>query len=189
MQELHIITPVYRPSHMPVIYHSVEESLPGIKKVWWVVFDQTCEREGEEWRQRFMRNTNEDLLINCKVSMLSDPGGLVHRNLMLDEIESEYYLPSDDVWVYFLNDNNTLNPVITKLFEEIDEVKQSPGFLFSTRNKNNGNQCCAEMVYRFNTLGGLRFGENDFQFMSKWMLRNKTFVTIPGEFGYFNELD
>lgn len=190
MHELHIITPIYHPSHVPVIYHSVEEAAKGLKVVWWVVFDHICAKDGEDWRIRFLRKKNENLLINCKVSEIEDTTGFTHKNHILDELESEL-TPPGDLWIYFLDDNNTLPVFVPAFIRNSDEGREMPhGFVYISTDKNEPFKKRRDYGFRLSTLKGQRFIDSRDRFFAVWYVANHESTFELGERGgHFNSLD
>ena len=161
MQELHIITPVYQPTHVPAIYHSIEESAgEGLKITWWPIFDMVCASEGEIWRSRLKRNKSEDFFIHPLVSeMMDDAGGFQHKNYVLEMLEEHDSVESlNDHWIYLLNDNNVLHPALPgKLVTHQHEWQDVNGVLFYPRSSRDEIIQEEDICFRLRSLHGLRF--------------------------------
>lgn len=191
MQELNIITPIYRPSHVPAIYHSVETAARCIKITWWPVFDKTIKDIGEDWRVRFFRNKNNNLLINTRVSEIEDPTGYIHKNGILDILESEMeFVAATGIWVYFLDDNNIFNSSISQGIISLEENVSTAGFPVSLINNKNEKMMSLGLCFQLNTLRGLRFIDGWNKFYSDWFRANNEKIVYPKNvMGYYNNLD
>ena len=211
MNELHIITPVSRPSNLPAIYHDLNSHLVSSDKRlqinWWPVFDSNCGEQAHHWKVRLSRSHNDALSINPIISSHYDSlKGHVHRNTVLDILEENAEtIDIGHQWIYMLDDDNILHPsylqTITNNENEIFDVlvvnqEQLNGktrFYANLESINQGMADLGMLTFKLKALKGCRFNLSNsnpaIQFVKSLCNSNKGSIKLIKENrSYYNFL-
>jgi hypothetical protein len=211
MTELHIITPVSRPSNLPALYHDLisysAHTRKDVQLNWWVVFDKICGEQADHWKIRLSRNRNESFAINPIISVHEKADkGYTHRNTILDLLEENVEtIDIGQQWVYNLDDDNILHPYFLPLLlkkqpDDVDVLvvnqEQLNGytrFIASWEGINTGKVDLAMLIFKIKALKGNRFNEAGTrpseQFVQAICNANKTQTQIINEkCSYYNYL-
>lgn len=211
MLNLIIITPISKPTNVPAIYHSIESASKlamtgaSVQITWFPVFTRKCETQGEDWKVRFSRSRNENLLITCKIST-SDNINVI-RNEVLEELQStSEYNDLGESFITFLSDNSIFYDSLMVSLQMTDKLQEKwDGFIYNRKphgdisitdiDKNVlfNQLVAAQICFKLKLLCGIRFDDYslyaDSIFIDRIYKKNKDVIDInEAELCYHNYL-